>query len=223
MSTVKIISTASLENAIKNYKPPAKFADYKLRHDWHQSQTSITITIYAKLVLASSVNVSLTASNQLIYLTAKIDNGTRGIKLQFKLPHPLAALTKCTLSATKIELVATKAADLQWQELGSLETDIHEILGARLREKAGTDADALFKDEIDEMPGLEPESKRNEFWQSVEYVDSEDSSLAGIDDMEWVETGKGDEAALPVVPKSEGGVVDDDVCEKMYHSKRKLM
>ena len=75
----------------------------------------------------------------------------------------------------------------------------------------------------DEMPSLEPAAKRDAFWNSIEYVDSDDSSLAGIDDFEWVETGQGDELAQDVMPKSKGGIVDDDVVDRMYDTKRKLM
>ena len=55
------------------------------------------------------------------------------------------------------------------------------------------------------------------------YVDSDDSSLAGIDDLEWVETGEGNDAAQKIVPQSQGGIVDDEVMERMYTMKRKLM
>ena len=55
------------------------------------------------------------------------------------------------------------------------------------------------------------------------YVDTDDSSLAGIDDLEWVETGEGQMATAKIVPMSQGGIVDDEVMEKMYETKRKLM
>ena len=54
-------------------------------------------------------------------------------------------------------------------------------------------------------------------------MDTDDSSLAGIDDLEWVETGEGQMAAAKIVPMSQGGIVDDEVMEKMYETKRKLM
>jgi len=223
MNSAKIVVASSLENAIKNYKAPAKFPDYTIRHDWIQSQSSITITFYAKALISSSFQVSLTSANSLIFLTTKIDNGVRSLKIKINLKTPVKELCKCTLAATKFELHIGKSDTAQISALGDVEVELEDVVGCRVREKATDDADALYADELDEMPSLEPEERKNEFWQTVEYVDSDDSSLAGIDDLEWVETGKGDELAEDVVPKSKGGIVDDDVVEKMYKSKRKLM
>ena len=73
------------------------------------------------------------------------------------------------------------------------------------------------------MPRLESYSARKEFFDSVEYVDSDDSSLAGIDDLEWVETNVGNDKSEKIIPAKEGGIVDDEVYERMYEMKRKLM
>merc|ERR1711879_383444 len=91
-----------------------------------------------------------------------------------------------------------------WSSIGEVETNLVDT--KKTKKKVGDDADALNEEEYEEMPRLESYSARKEFFESVEYVDSDDSSLAGIDDLEWVET-----------------TVGQDKSEKIFRLKRVVL
>merc|ERR1711972_1067300 len=84
-----------------------------------------------------------------------------------------------------------KEEQSSWSSIGEVETNLVDT--KKTKKKVGEDLDALNEEEYEEMPRLESYSARKEFFDSVEYVDSDDSSLAGIDDLEWVETNVGND------------------------------
>jgi len=221
MASIKVTTAKSLETALQKFKNPERYPDYEIRHDFHQSQSSLTICFYAKCVKPDSFKINLTSANTMIYITCGIDNGFRKVMMKLKLPTTAKSVSKCTLAATKIEIVVQKEEQTSWATCGELDTNIIEL--KRTKKKAGDDLDALNEEEYEEMPRLEAYSARAQFFESVEYVDSDDSSLAGIDDLEWVETGEGNDASKKIVPAKDGGLVDDEVYDRMYEMKRKLM
>jgi len=82
--------------------------------------------------------------------------------------------------------------------------------------------DELYAHEYKDMPDLIANLKKDDQWLYDNYVDSDDSSLAGIDDIEWVEGGNKTELQKEVIPESEGGTVPDEVVERMAELKVKL-
>ena len=102
-----------------------------------------------------------------LHITCGIDNGIRKVMLKLKLPVPVKSVSKCTLAATKFEIVVQKEEQNPWGSCGDLETSIIET--CKTKKKAGDDADALDQEEMDEMPRLEDFSARAQFFESVEY------------------------------------------------------
>merc|ERR1711937_376345 len=99
--SIKVTSAKSLETAIKNFKVPEKYPDYEIRHDFHQSQNSITVAFYVKCIVADTFKISLTSSNSLVYITSNIDNGFRKMIINLELPAPASSISKCMLTGTK--------------------------------------------------------------------------------------------------------------------------
>ena len=52
-SCVKVTTAKTLENALAKFKTPETYPAYEIRHDYHQSQSSVSISFYAKHTEAS--------------------------------------------------------------------------------------------------------------------------------------------------------------------------
>ena len=89
--------------------------------------------------------------------------------MKLKLPATVKSVSKCTLAATKIEIVVQKEEQSSWASCGDLDTNIIEM--KRTKKKADDGLDALNEEEYEEMPRLESfaASARQEFFESVEY------------------------------------------------------
>ena len=67
MSSIKVTTVKSLETALQKFQPPTKYPDYEIRHDFHQSQNSMTIAFYAKCVQPDTFKIDLTSANTMVY------------------------------------------------------------------------------------------------------------------------------------------------------------
>jgi len=160
----------------------------------------------------------------------QFDKNLRRAKIVQKLPEIPSSIKKISLTLTKIEIILNKndtngQLPIQYN-LPDFEQEVKESIEMEkaLKEELDefdTAPDAIKKSEWEDLPSLQKDKKNLE-WMADEYVDSEDSSLAGIDDIEWVDGGDQQELAKPVISQSEGGVVPDYVKENMSKLKWEL-
>ena len=66
-SCVKVTTAKTLENALAKFKTPETYPAYEIRHDYHQSQSSVSISFYAKCVKPDSFRIQLMSENSIIY------------------------------------------------------------------------------------------------------------------------------------------------------------
>jgi len=213
-----------------------KAPEYDLRSDYHQSGASITICFYLKNVYAKSFKYLLSADKEsgATNLTVKcsFDKNLRHGSMTQELPEAPRNVKKISITLTKIEFVIEKASGIAYN-LGPAVFEVknnplyEQILFEKSRTKKGqhqtsNEDDELFDDEYQEMPSLMANYKKDDKWFYDTYVDSEDSSLAGIDDIEWVEGNNKNELQREILPESQGGDVPDEVVENMARLKVEL-
>ena len=66
-SCVKVTTAKTLENALAKFKTPETYPAYEIRHDYHQSQSSVSISFYAKCVKPDSFRIQLMSGKSIIY------------------------------------------------------------------------------------------------------------------------------------------------------------
>ena len=202
--------------------------EYDVRSDYHQSQSTCTICFYIKNIMPNTFKYTLNKNG--LTMRFQFDKNLRRAKIVQKLPEIPSSIKKISLTLTKIEIILNKndtngQLPIQYN-LPDFEQEVKESIEMEkaLKEELDefdTAPDAIKKSEWEDLPSLQKDKKNLE-WMADEYVDSEDSSLAGIDDIEWVDGGDQQELAKPVISQSEGGVVPDYVKENMGKLKWEL-
>merc|ERR1712168_236921 len=208
----KITVTPSLTKILTKSNE-SKLQDYKIRRDYHESSTSLTLYFYLKNPIPKSFKFDL--KNNCLTLKLCFDLGLRQTCITQNF-HSSIAIQKITLSPTKIEILITKSIQ------SSCNLQNFEQNTTKTHKKHSNNIDDLYGYEYEDLPTLINNNKTNT-WDAENYVDSDDSSLAGIDDIEWIENADNmPEGQQKIIPSSEGGVVDDKVIDNMKRLKVEL-
>lgn len=239
MTSPKIIINKNLQKQVdevlstQTLSKDTKIPEYEIRSESFQSQNSCTFTIYLKCPLPGTLKHFLhpADNNQAKFiLKVNFDKNLRTTTITQLLPEMPKSIAKITLTLTKIEVIFNKSKpnipyNLTPESLShttGVNSTYAKILMLNQQKKASDDADAIFAHEYKDMPSLIANDKLNAEWDAENYVDSDDSSLAGIDDIEWMEKSGHTELAKPVISESEGGVVPDYVKDNMAKLKIEL-
>lgn len=174
----------------KSVKLDSNPVNQVIKHEWFQSESKVTVTIYAKNIAEADIKIDCTENKLII---KSVDTSKTNIDFSFNLEHPVNPTeTVIKFMSTKIEIILKKCDLHQWKSLSITTAELENRINEKKpnypsSSKKTKDWDKLAKEVDAEEEKLEGDAALNKLFRDV-YANGNDETRKAMN-KSFVESG----------------------------------